>query len=205
VKKNYTCLKNDTFNYKKLNSKFYSFIYSVTSHEDIKKYLNSLKTKYSDASHICYAYRLFNGFTLLNEINTNDFSTDAGEPRGSSGPPILKIIRRHNMVNVVVFVVRYFGGTKLGIPGLIEAYSDSTEGLIKKENIRLWFPTKIVELEYPYNIEKPLSNLFKKFNVKVNRQNYNDLIYSVIELNIIDIDSFLNALTSFPSCSIKRS
>ena len=205
MKKNYTCLKNDTFNYKKLNSKFYSFIYSVTSHEDIKKYLNSLKTKYSDASHICYAYRLFNGFTLLNEINTNDFSTDAGEPRGSSGPPILKIIRRHNMVNVVVFVVRYFGGTKLGIPGLIEAYSGSTEGLIKKENIRLWFPTKIVELEYPYNIEKPLSNLFKKFNVNVNSQNYNDLIHSVIELNIIDIDSFLSALSSFPSCSIKRS
>ena len=205
MKKNYTCLKNDTFNYKKLNSKFYSFIYSVTSHEDIKKYLNSLKTKYSDASHICYAYRLFNGFTLLNEINTNDFSTDAGEPRGSSGPPILKILRRHNMVNVVVFVVRYFGGTKLGIPGLIEAYSGSTEGLIKKENIRLWFPTKIVELEYPYNIEKPLSNLFKKFNINVNSQNYNDLIHSVIELNIIDIDSFLNALTSFPSCSIKSS
>jgi len=205
VKKNYTCLKNDTFNYKKLNSKFYSFIYSVTSHEDIKKYLNSLKTKYSDASHICYAYRLFNGFTLLNEINTNDFSTDAGEPRGSSGPPILKIIRRHNMVNVVVFVVRYFGGTKLGISGLIEAYSQSTEGLIKKENIRLWFPTKIVELEYPYNIEKPLSNLFKKFNVNVNSQNYNDLIHSVIELNIIDIDSFLSTLSSFPSCSIKRS
>ena len=205
MKKNYTCLKNDTFNYKKLNSKFYSFIYSVTSHEDIKKYLNSLKTKYSDASHICYAYRLFNGFTLLNEINTNDFSTDAGEPRGSSGPPILKILRRHDMVNVVVFVVRYFGGTKLGIPGLIEAYSESAEGLIKKENIRLWFSTKIVKLEYPYNIEKPLSNLFKKFNVNVNSQNYNDLIHSVIELNIIDIDSFLNALSSFPSCSIKRS
>ena len=205
MKKNYTCIKNDTFRSKKLNSKFYSFIYSITSHKDIKEHLNFLKIKYSDASHICYAYRLFNGFTLLNEINTNDFSTDAGEPRGSSGPPILKILRRHNMVNVVVFVVRYFGGTKLGIPGLIEAYSKSTEGLIKKENIRLWFPTKIVELEYPYNIEKPLSNLFKKFNVNLTSQNYNDLIHSVIELNIIDIDSFLNTLSSFPSCSIKKS
>ena len=205
MKKNYTCLKNDTFNYKKLNSKFYSFIYSVTCHKDIKNYLNDLKIKYSDASHICYAYRLFNGFTLLNEINTNDFSTDAGEPRGSSGPPILKILKRHNMVNVVVFVVRYFGGTKLGIPGLIESYSESTEGLIKKENIRLWFPTKIVELEYPYNIEKPLSNLFKKFNVNINSQNYDNSINCILELNIIDIDSFLNALTSFPSCSIKES
>tara|TARA_Y100000994_G_scaffold245314_1_gene246713 strand:- start:136 stop:753 length:618 start_codon:yes stop_codon:yes gene_type:complete len=204
VKKNYTCVKDDSFKSKKLNSKFYSFIYSISSYEDIKKKLNFLKIKHSDASHICYAYRLFNGFTLLNEINTNDFSTDAGEPRGSSGPPILKILKRHNMVNVVVFVVRYFGGTKLGIPGLIEAYSESTEGLIKKENIKLWFPTKIVELEYPYNIEKPLSNLFKKFNVKINSRNYYNSIHCVIELNIIDIDTFLNALTSFPSCSIKK-
>ena len=205
MKKNYTCLKDDNFRYKKLNSKFYSFIYSVSCLNDVKEYLNFLKTKYSDASHICYAYRLFNGFTLLNEINTNDFSTDAGEPRGSSGPPILKILRRHNMINVAVFVIRYFGGTKLGIPGLIEAYSESAEGLIKQENIKLWFPTKILELEYPYNIEKPLNNLFKKFNVNINSQNYNHLIYSVIELNIIDIDSFLNALSSFPSCSIKKS
>ena len=109
------------------------------------------------------------------------------------------------MINVAVFVIRYFGGTKLGIPGLIEAYSESTKGLIKQENIKLWFPTKIVELEYPYDIEKPLNNLFKKFNVNINSQNYNHLIYSVIELNIIDIDSFLNALSSFPSCSIKKS
>ena len=205
MKNNYTCLKNDNFNYKKLNSKFYSFIYSASCHNDVKEYLNILKTKYSDASHICYAYRLFNGFTLLNDINTNDFSTDAGEPRGSSGPPILKILRRHNMINVAVFVIRYFGGIKLGIPGLIKAYSESAEGLIKKENLKLWFATKILELEYPYNIEKPLSNLFKTFNVNLNNQDYNNLIYSVIELNIIDIDSFLNALSSFPTCSIKKS
>ena len=108
------------------------------------------------------------------------------------------------MINIVVFVVRYFGGAKLGIPGLIEAYSEATQGLIKKENLKLWYPTKIIELEYPYNIEKSLNNLFKKFNVSINNQKYNDLIYSLIEINIIDIDSFLKSLHSFPSCSIKK-
>ena len=180
-------------------------MYSASCNNDIKKYLNILKIKYSDASHICYAYRLFNGFTLLNEINTNDFSTDAGEPRGSSGPPILKILRRYNMVNVVVFVVRYFGGTKLGIPGLISAYSESTEGLINKNNIKLWFPTKIIELEYPYNIEKPLNILFKKFNVNLNKQNYNNLIYSKIEIKITDIDPLIKELSLFSNCHIKKS
>ena len=205
MKKYHTCLKDNNFKYKKLNSKFYSFIYSASCNNDIKKYLNILKIKYSDASHICYAYRLFNGFTLLNEINTNDFSTDAGEPRGSSGPPILKILRRYNMVNVVVFVVRYFGGTKLGIPGLISAYSESTEGLINKDNIKLWFPTKIIELEYPYNIEKPLNILFKKFNVNLNKQNYNNLIYSKIEIKITDIDPLIKELSLFSDCHIKKS
>ena len=205
MKKYYTSLKDDDFKYKKLNSKFYSFIYPVSCNNDIKKYLNFLKIKYSNASHICYAYRLFNGFTLLNEINTNDFSTDAGEPRGSSGPPILKILRRYNMINVVVFVVRYFGGTKLGIPGLISAYSESTEGLINKDNIKLWFPTRIIELEYPYNIEKPLNILFQKFNIKIDKQNYNNLIYSKFAIKITDIDSLLKALSLFPDCYIKRS
>ena len=204
MKKNYTCSKDGTFNYKKLNSKFYSFIYSISCINDVKEYLNFLKIKYSDASHICYAYRLFNGYTLLNEINTNDFSTDAGEPRGSSGPPILKILRRHNMINIVVFVVRYFGGTKLGIPGLIEAYSESTEGLIKKHNIKLWFSTKIIELKYPYNIEKPLRILFKKFDVNLKTQNYNDLIYSKIEVNTINIKSLLKEISLFTTCSIKK-
>lgn len=204
MKKNYTCIKSDIFQYKKLNSKFYSFIYHIKCYDDIKEYLNFLKTKYSDASHICYAYRLFSGFTLLNDINTNDFSTDAGEPRGSSGPPILKVLKRHNMINVAVFVVRYFGGKKLGIPGLIESYSESTEGLIKKDNIKLWFPTKIITLKYPYNIEKSLNNLFEKFNINLKSQNYNDLICSVIEINIIDIDSFLKALSLFHTCSIKK-
>ena len=108
------------------------------------------------------------------------------------------------MINVVVFVVRYFGGTKLGIPGLIEAYSKSAEGLIKKNNIKLWFLTKRIQLEYPYSIEKLLSNLFQKFNAKIIKQHYDELIFSEIELNINDIDSFLNALSSIPSCSIKK-
>ena len=109
------------------------------------------------------------------------------------------------MVNVVVFVVRYFGGTKLGIPGLISAYSESTEGLINKDNIKLWFPTKIIELEYPYNIEKPLNILFKKFNVNLNKQNYNNLIYSKIEIKITDIDPLIKELSLFSDCHIKKS
>ena len=197
-------INNKYFLYKKLNSKFYSFMYSISSSDDIKKQLNQLKQKYSDASHICYAYRLFNGFNLLNEINTNDFSTDSGEPRGSSGPPILRILKKYNMINTSIFVVRYFGGKKLGIPGLIEAYSESANNLISQNNLQKWFPIKTVSLVYPYNIEGSLNNLFKAFNIKIKKQDYQDYISSIIEINIYDIDDFVKKLSDFPACSIKE-
>ena len=96
-----------SFYYKIQNSKFYSFIYPVNSVEEVKNNLNLLKNKYTDSSHICYAYRLFSGYDLLNSYNTDDFSTDAGEPRGSSGPPILKVLKRHQMINVVIILNLY--------------------------------------------------------------------------------------------------
>ena len=107
--------RNNRFVYKQLNSKFYGYLYSVSSIDDIKKHLNQLKEKYPDCSHICYSYRLFNGFNLLKDINISEFSNDDGEPRGSAGPPILKILKRYDMINTVIFIVRYFGGKKLWI------------------------------------------------------------------------------------------
>ena len=144
--------RNNRFIYKQLNSKFYGYLYSVLSTDDVKKYLNQLKQEYPDCSHICYSYRLFNGFNLLKDINVSEFSNDDGEPRGSAGPPILKILKRYDMINTVIFIVRYFGGKKLGIPGLIEAYSNSSEGLILNDYLESWYLKQILELDYPYNI-----------------------------------------------------
>ena len=111
-------IQSQNSSYKQSNSKFYGFLYQASSLDEIKLYLKVLKEKFPDASHICYAYRLFNGFNLLQDINISEYNTDAGEPRGSSGPPILKILKKFHMINSVIFIVRYFGGKKLGISGL---------------------------------------------------------------------------------------
>ena len=87
-----------------------------------------------------------------NEKSISEFSNDDGEPRGSAGPPILKILKRYDMINTVIFIVRYFGGKKLGIPGLIEAYSNSSEGLILNDYLESWYPIQILELDFPYNL-----------------------------------------------------
>jgi len=193
----------NSFYYKSQNSKFYSFIYPVNSVEEVKNNLNALKNKYSDSSHICYAYRLFSGYDLLNSYNTDDFSTDAGEPRGSSGPPILKVLKRHQMINVAIFVVRYFGGRKLGISGLIEAYTNAAEGLIDIKKKTIWFPTKRLELQYPYNLESSLKQLLKTFNVKIYNHEYNDCIISVFDIKEKEVESFKQRLSDYPFKSIK--
>mgnify|MGYP001240790420 CR=1 FL=1 len=200
----FTPIEDKDFIYKKLNSKFYSFVFGVSSNNEVRKHLNELKKKYSNASHICYAYRLFDGFTLLDDINISEYSNDAGEPRGSAGPPILKILKRQKVINAVIFVVRYFGGKKLGIPGLIEAYSESSKGLINKDTLKLWFPVRNIVLEYPYNIENSLNILFKNFDVVIKKQEFKTSILSIIELNQFHFDNFTNELSNFPSCTMKK-
>ena len=197
-------IKNNQFSYRQLNSKFYAFIYKTSSSNEVIFFLNKLKEKYSDASHICYAYRLFDGFNLLNDINILEYSHDDGEPRGSSGPPILKILKRYKLINTSIFVVRYFGGKKLGVPGLIEAYSNSADGLIDNKFLKAWFLSRSIKLEYPYNLENILNSLFKKFNISIIEQNFNSSINVTIELNELDFDSFKSDISKLHTCRIKE-
>ena len=197
--------ENNNDLYKQLNSKFYTFLYKVSSINEIKLNLNNLKAQYSDASHICYAYRLFDGFTILDEISISEYSADAGEPRGSAGPPILKILKKNNLINTVVFVVRYFGGKKLGIPGLIEAYSKSTQIVINSNELIKWSPIISVQLTYPYSLDSLIKKLINKFNAKVTKQLFQDNILSIIDLDYFQIKDFTNQANSYSDLKLKIS
>ena len=189
--------------YKQSNSKFYTFLYKVCSINDIKLHLNNLKLKYPDASHICYAYRLFDGLTILDEINIAEYSVDAGEPRGSAGAPILKILKKNNLINTTVFVVRYFGGKKLGIPGLIEAYSKSTEIAINSNELIKWSPIINIELTYHYSLDIVVKKLINKFNAKVTKQLFQDNILSIIDLDYFQIKDFTNQVNTYSDLKLK--
>ncbi|WP_051296330.1 IMPACT family protein [Eisenibacter elegans] len=101
--------------YKEKGSKFLAFALPVDSEEDVKQHLAALKKQYYDARHHCYAY-------CLGEQAEHYRANDDGEPNHSAGDPILGQIRAHQLTNTLVVVVRYFGGTKLGVSGLIQAY-----------------------------------------------------------------------------------
>lgn len=105
-------------------SKFISIAYPVTTDSECKDILKTLANEYSDATHICYAYIL--------KSPSIEKCSDNGEPSGTAGKPILEVLKKKSLVNILCVVIRYFGGKKLGAGGLIRAYSTSAIGVIDK-------------------------------------------------------------------------
>lgn len=106
---------------KELGSRFFGYCYLATDQATVQKHLAALQKQYADATHICYAYRLgTDGATYR--------AADDGEPKYSAGTPILNQIKSASLTNILVAVVRYYGGTNLGVPGLVKAYG-GTAGL----------------------------------------------------------------------------
>jgi uncharacterized YigZ family protein len=114
------------------DSKFYGSIYAVENREEAEKRILEIKEKYSDATHNVSAFRVESSEMEQEPI---EYFDDDGEPSGSSGPPILEAIKGKNLINTVIIVTRYFGGTKLGIGGLIRAYGDTARLAIEEAGI----------------------------------------------------------------------
>ncbi len=104
-------------------SKFYGFLITDATEEKIKNGLDFLKKEYRKATHICYAYSISSPFS--------EKAVDDGEPSGTAGRPILSVIQKAKRQNICVFIVRYFGGIKLGAGGLVRAYTKVTADLLK--------------------------------------------------------------------------
>ena len=126
-------------------SRFLAFVYPVQTAEQVKKHVDDLRQEHHKARHWCYAYRL--------GVDGNQFrANDDGEPSGSAGRPILGQIDSFELTDVLVVVVRYFGGTLLGVPGLIHAYKTSTQMALENAQIieKNLEKTVRIRCEYPY-------------------------------------------------------
>ncbi len=115
--------------FKDRGSKFYAFAFPISSEEDVIKYRASLRKKYYDARHHVYAFCII----LKQQIFCR--SSDNGEPLNSSGPYVLGQIKSYGVTNVLIIVIRYFGGTKLGIQGLIKAYKTARQDALNNAKI----------------------------------------------------------------------
>lgn len=158
-------IKNPTTGeYKEKGSKFLAFAFSVSSEEDVKLKLEGLRKQYHDARHHCYAY-------VIGLNNPYFRANDDGEPGHSAGDPILGQIRSFELINCLVVVIRYFGGTKLGVGGLVNAYKTATaEALSKAEKIEVIISIH-VELKFNYASIGLIERWLEEFAAKdINRQ-----------------------------------
>lgn len=126
-----TILQNSTVQVEEKKSRFIADIFYVENIEEAEEKIKNIKKKYFDARHHCYSYRIMDG-TGIKEKQSDD-----GEPSGTAGAPMLNILQKNELVNVLVVVTRYFGGTLLGTGGLVRAYSEATLKAIEKAGIGL--------------------------------------------------------------------
>ncbi len=170
-------------------SRFIALCYRVASPEEVDLLLEKARHTYHDASHRCYAYR------LLGESMPIEYSSDAGEPAGSAGLPILQQIQKNDLYDVLVIVVRYFGGTKLGIGGLIHAYGDvaaeaiaAAKIVIKKQEIRL-------SLIFPPEISSAVMSLIHRHPARVEDVKYEKEARVLVVLPPSGVKRFTRELT----------
>ncbi len=173
--------------YKNKGSKFIAVAYYVETEDDVKEAMAIVKKKYYDARHHTYAYR-------INPEKEYTRSSDDGEPSGTAGKPILNQILSFELHNVLIVVVRYFGGTKLGVSGLILAYKSATRDLIQGGKISKVFITSSIELSFEYPLMNSVMKVIKDEKLKIFNQDFTaDCKISVK----IKKDSLKNALEKF--------
>jgi uncharacterized YigZ family protein len=158
--------KNGQGLYKEKGSKFISFSLSVTSEEEINSQLEILKKQYHDARHLCYAWR-------LGAEKVHYRFNDDGEPTNSAGKPILGQIESKDLTNILVVVVRYFGGVKLGVGGLIQAYKSAAKEAIENARIVEKFVFCHYYLSFDYLSMNNVMKILKELEAEQYEQDFN--------------------------------
>lgn len=150
-------------------SKFFAFVYGVRSEADIKERLEGLKRQYPDATHHCYAW-------VMGARGEAQRANDDGEPGNSAGRPILRSILSVGVTNVLVVVVRYFGGTLLGIPGLIASYGEAAESALRAAGRLEKFIEETYEIRSTFEHEQEIHRLIAKYGARVLGSEYTDQV-----------------------------
>lgn len=151
--------------YKEKGSKFMAFAYPVTTESEVKSILDSLRKQYYDARHHCYAY-------ILGPDKAAYRINDDGEPSSTAGKPIYGQLLSHDLTNILVVVVRYFGGIKLGVPGLINAYRTAAKDAIDNAIIIEKNITEVYNLQFTYEQMNSVMKILKDEELPQSNQKF---------------------------------
>lgn len=167
-------------------SAFIAGAYPADTSEVALEILKSVRSKYFDASHNCFAYRIgFDGSEFR--------SSDDGEPSGTAGKPILFMISKYELSDILVIVTRYFGGTKLGVGGLVRAYSDSAEAVLQVVNRKTVNRTRKFSVRCSYHDVSYVKKLIEKETVDFT-EHYTDMVDFVVNVHLSNAENFKEIL-----------
>lgn len=151
--------------YTEKRSKFLAFAHPVETLDQIKELIEGYKKKYYDARHVCYAY-------MLGAERATFRANDDGEPSSTAGKPILGQINSKELTNILVVVIRYFGGVKLGTSGLIIAYKEATIAALSNANVIEKQVEELISYTFPYIMMNSVMKVVKELNPKIVSQTY---------------------------------
>ncbi len=177
-------------------SKFLAYAYPVNTEKELKHLLVPLKMLHPKANHHCWAMRL--------TIDRSVFRlNDDGEPSGTAGRPILNTLLSRDLTNIAVVVIRYFGGTLLGVPGLINAYKSATEHALKTVTIVERTVNDIYEIEFDYLQMNDIMRITKEDNLTIINQAFDNNCSIQLSIRKTQVDKTINKLNNLNGIKVK--
>lgn len=153
--------------YREKRSKFLAFAFHVTTEEEIKEIVSEYRKKYYDARHVCWAY-------MLGAQRTDFRANDDGEPSSTAGKPILGQINKNELTDILIIVVRYYGGVNLGTSGLIVAYRTAAAEAIANAEIIKLYDEEVVTYDFPYVMMNDVMKIIKDMSPRIVNQTYDN-------------------------------
>ncbi|PKQ69490.1 YigZ family protein [Labilibaculum manganireducens] len=178
--------------YKEKGSKFIAYAYPVTNEEEIKEYIANLKKEYYNARHHCYAY-------MLGADKSEYRANDDGEPSSTAGKPILGQILSNDITNILIVVIRYFGGTKLGVSGLIHAYKTAATDAIANTEIIEKTVNDIYNINFDYLVMNDVMKIIKDDQPEQLGQDFNLTCQITLSMRQSEADRILEKFSKIDS------
>lgn len=175
------------------DSKFIGHVFHVLNKHQAESVYSNIKRKYHNATHNCFAYR----------ISADEFRySDDGEPAGTAGLPIYKILENKNLTQTIIIVTRYFGGTKLGSSGLIRAYSDAALDVLNRTKIEVKIRYVTVTVETTYENMSILLDLVNKYKGIIGKSEYTEKISFCLQIPTTKFEEFNNKILAYSESGI---
>lgn len=178
------------------SSKFLSLAYHVTSADQVKEIMDGLRKRYYDATHHCYAYR-------LGPQGEEWRANDDGEPSGTAGKPILGQLLSRDITDILVVVIRWFGGTKLGVAGLIETYRESTAAVLDVCKIEERTVDRIYTIRYPFESMDGVMRAVKAVGPKIVEQTFDNMCSMKLAIRLSLADQLYGRLEKVEGISFE--